>query len=71
VLSLASEKKNPSEVARYIFELSQISNDYYHAVNILKAEKKIKKARLLLIKSVTNVLKSGLEILGLPVLEEM
>lgn len=71
VLALANEKKNPSELARYIFELSQVSNDYYHAVNILKAEKKIKKARLLLIKSVANILKSGLEILGLPVLEEM
>lgn len=71
VLALAGEKKNPSEIARYIFELAQISNDYYHAVNILKAEKKIKKARLVLIKGVVTTLRSGFKILGLPILKEM
>lgn len=71
VLLLAGEKKNPSEIARYIFELAQISNDYYHAINILKAEKKMKKARLSLIKGVVVTLRSGFKILGLPILEEM
>jgi arginyl-tRNA synthetase len=71
VIKIASEKRNPSEVTRYLFELSQLSNDYYHAVNILKADKKIKKARLALIKAVSQVLQSGLEVLGLETLEEM
>lgn len=67
----AREKNNPSEIAKYLFELAKMSNDYYHAVNILKAEKKVKKARLLLIKTVSQVLQNGLVILGLPILEEM
>jgi arginyl-tRNA synthetase len=71
VVALAGEKKNPSEIAKYLFELAQISNNYYHAVNVLKADKKVKKARLLLIKAVTQTLKNGFDMLGLPVLEEM
>ncbi|HZJ40790.1 MAG TPA: arginine--tRNA ligase [Candidatus Saccharimonadales bacterium] len=71
IIILASTKRNPSELTRYLFELAQLSNDYYHAVNILKADKKIKKARLALIKTVSQVLKNGLHVLGLETLEEM
>lgn len=71
IVSLAGEKKNPSELAKYLFELAKISNDYYHAVNILKADKKIKKARLSLIKAVAQTLRNGFTLLGLPILEEM
>jgi arginyl-tRNA synthetase len=71
IIILASTKRNPSELTKYLFELAQLSNDYYHAVNILKADKKIKKVRLALIKAVSQVLKNGLDILGLDILEEM
>ncbi len=67
----ANEKKNPGEVARYLFELAQVANDYYHAVNILKAEKKIKKARLALVRATVQVLANGFNLLGVPALEEM
>ena len=65
------DKKNPSEVTKYLFELAKMSNDYYQAVNILKSEKRVKKARLLLIKTISQVLRNGFELLGLPILEEM
>jgi len=71
VLRLAAVKYNPSEVTKYLFELVQLSNDYYHGTNILKAETGVKKARLALITAVTQVLKNGFNILGLQVLEEM
>src|SRR5680860_138749 len=71
IIVISKERKKPSEIAKYLFELAKISNDYYHSINILKADKKIKKARLSLIKATTQTLKNGFELLGLPVLEEM
>ncbi len=71
VIIAANDKKNPSELTKYLFELSQLSNDYYHSVNILKADKKIKKARLALIRAISQVLENGFEILGFDFLEEM
>lgn len=71
VLRLAAAKYNPSELTKYLFELAQLSNDYYHGINILKAEAGVKKARLALIIAVTQVLKNGFNVLGLKVLEEM
>lgn len=70
-IAAAAEKYNPSEVARYLFELSQLFNDYYHEINILKAPRAEKKARLALIEAVAQVLQNGFNVLGLPILEEM
>jgi len=67
----AGVKYNPSEVAKYLFELVQLFNDYYHEVNILKAEPKVRRARLALIKALAQVLYNGFDILGLRALEEM
>jgi arginyl-tRNA synthetase len=71
VIATAGTKYNPSEVAKYLFELVQLSNDYYHEVNILKAAPRIRRARLALLQATTQVLRNGLGILGLKVLEEM
>ncbi len=71
IVIAANEKKNPGEIAKFLFDLAKESNDYYHAINILKSEKKIKKARLALIKAVAQVLENGFGLLGLPTLEEM
>lgn len=71
VVKLAGEKYNPSEVAKYLFELVQLSNDYYHEVPILKAGSKTRQARLSLIKAITQVLNNGFNLLGMPVIEEM
>ncbi len=71
IIWAAGNKYDPSELAKYLFELVQLSNDYYHGVNILKATPKIRRARLALIKATTQVLSNGLEILGINVLEEM
>lgn len=71
IVILAYNKKSPSEIAKYLFELAKISNDYYHQVNILKSEKSLRKARLSLIKATSQVMQNGFKLLGLPVLEEM
>ncbi len=62
---------NPSEIARYLFELAQDFNDYYHEVPILKSTEEICNARLTLILSVSQVIKNGLDLLGIGVVEKM
>ena len=62
---------NPSEIARCLFELAQDMNDYYHEIPILKSDEKIRDARLALILSVSQVIKNGLDLLGIGVVEEM
>jgi len=71
IIKLAATKYNPSELTKYLFELAQLVNDYYHEVNILKSENNIKKARLALINSVSQVLSNGFSLLGIKVLEKM
>lgn len=68
---LARHNYNPSEITKYLFELVQMSNDYYHEVNILKAEPGVRTARLALVKSIIQVLHNGFALLGIESLEEM
>ncbi len=71
IVKVAGEKYYPSEITKYLFELVQLFNDYYHGVNILKAESKVRRARLALIKAVAQVIYNGSNLLGLSVIEEM
>ncbi len=71
IVKTAGEKYYPSEIAKYLFELVQLCNDYYHNVNILKAESKLRRARLALIKAVAQVIYNGSNLLGLSLIEEM
>ncbi|MFW6013577.1 MAG: arginine--tRNA ligase [Candidatus Nanoarchaeia archaeon] len=61
----------PNIVCRYLIELCQMFNEYYHDTHILKADAKLKKARLLLVKRIKDVLQEGLGLLKIGVLEEM
>ncbi len=67
----AGENYDPSEVAKYLFELAQTFNDYYHSIPVLKAEAVVREARLALIIAVNQIIKNGLGLLGIDVLEEM
>ena len=67
----AGDKFDPSEIAKYLFELAQELNYYYHAVPVLKAEEKTRQTRLALIGAVNQVLFNGLKLLGVEVLQEM
>jgi arginyl-tRNA synthetase len=62
---------NPSELVKYLFELSKKFNDYYHKVPIIKADDKEKKARLKLIQAISQVLKNGTYLLGFELVEDM
>ncbi|MBN2458047.1 arginine--tRNA ligase [Candidatus Woesearchaeota archaeon] len=61
----------PSIVCRYLLDLCQIFNEYYHKTPVLKAEEAQMKARLLIVMGVRNILASGLKKLGIDVLPVM
>ncbi len=67
----ASKNLKAIILARYLIDLAQLFNNFYHSVAVLKAEEESKKARLALITAVKEVLNKGLYILGIEVLEKM
>lgn len=67
----AAQDRDPSVLARYLFELAQAFNDYYQKQPILKAEAPIAVARLALVKAFSQVLQNGFNLLGFNYLEEM
>jgi arginyl-tRNA synthetase len=71
VVAQAGGKYEPAEIAKYLFSLTRIVNDYYHTTPILKAETETRLARLALAIAVRQVIANGLALLGIEVVEEM
>ena len=62
----------PHIIAQYLLSLGRAFNEFYHACHCLKEEnKELAKARLLLIDNTRQVLKNGLNLLGIHAPEEM
>lgn len=67
-----SAKENaPHLIALYLYELASLYNNFYNSLPILKSEKKMAKARIALSRSVAVVVKNGLNMLGIEVLERI
>ncbi|MCK5084028.1 MAG: arginine--tRNA ligase [Candidatus Pacebacteria bacterium] len=71
VIESSAQENSPHLIALYIYELASLYNNFYNSVPILKSEKNIAKARIYLSKSVAVVIKNGLDLLGIDVLERM
>jgi arginyl-tRNA synthetase len=71
VVKNATDGYAPNVIANYLFNLAQDFNTFYQSVHVLKAEEKLKSARLRLVEAFSMVLKSGLYLLDIPVLEKM
>ncbi len=71
VIVKSADSCKPNVIADYIFELAQMFNTFYNAINIMKSEELEKKSRLLLIYKVSLTIKSGLDLLGIEVLDRM
>ncbi|MGD8294595.1 MAG: arginine--tRNA ligase, partial [Desulfobacterales bacterium] len=68
----AVEDLNPSKIAVHIFNTAKAFNQFYNKHPVLKAENEpFTEARLALIKATAVVLKNGLNLLGVEVLENM
>lgn len=67
----AHQNYKPHVIARYLLDLAQLFNSYYQNYQILNQTKEITSARLLVADSVRQVLKNGLDLLGIAAPEEM
>jgi arginyl-tRNA synthetase len=71
VVKDAASHYKPSLICRWLLELCQMYNEFYHANPILQEKEDLKMARLLLSKDVALVIKQGLALLGIDVVDVM
>ncbi len=71
IIKDSAENYEPSIIAKYLFELSQTFNDYYHTTPVLRTEKKLTIMRVQLLKAIAQTLKNGLNLLGIKTINEM
>ncbi|MEM5781786.1 MAG: arginine--tRNA ligase [Candidatus Aenigmatarchaeota archaeon] len=71
ILEKSANELKPHLLATYLYELANAFNEFYQFLPVLKAEKKVKNARLKLVEAVKTVFNSGLYLLGIPILEKM
>ena len=71
IIEKAAKEYKPSLITRYLLDLSQLFNLYYHKHKVIQDDKELEKARILLIDSVRKVLKNGLMLLGIDAIEVM
>lgn len=68
----AIERLEPFMVTRYIIEVAKGFNKFYNAHNIINSQdEETKKARLKLVEATCQVIKNGLKLIGLEVVEKM
>lgn len=70
-LALVTAELLPSRLCQYLFELSQRFNQFYDRCPILSAPEPLKHSRLALAYLTANVLKLGLSLLGIRVLDRI
>ncbi len=70
-LKKASEKYEPSVIAKYLISVASVFNKFYHECPILKAEEEEKCAKLYLVDLTQGVIKECCELLGMKCPEEM
>lgn len=72
IIEQASAELNPSVIANYIFHLAKSFNSFYAELSIANAETESKKQlRLNLSRLTANIIKSGMQLLGIAVPERM
>ncbi|WP_053956188.1 arginine--tRNA ligase [Inediibacterium massiliense] len=67
----AARKYEPSIVTRYIVDVAQSFNRFYHNCPIIVEDEDLKKARLLLVYAAKQTIKNGLNLLGMKAPEKM
>ena len=67
----AGKLREPCYVTRHVVDLAEKFNRFYIGHRIVVDDAAVRNARLLLTKSVANVIKTGLSLLGISAPEEM
>ncbi len=71
VVERAREKLEPSLISRYLIDLAQQFNRFYHDCPVLVDDQRIRETRLALVSCVQTTLKNGLWLIGIEAPEEM
>jgi len=71
ILEKSAKELRPHFLADYLHELADAFNEFYQSLQVLKAEEEVRNARLKIVETVMMIFKSGLYLLGIPVLEKM
>lgn len=71
VVSLCSNELSPHYITRYLLELASLFSSWYEHNSVKDAEVDLRKTRLELLKAVKQVLKNGLNLLGIETVEKM
>ena len=61
----------PNRLCDYLYELSKKFNRFYEECSVLKAQGSARHSRLVLCELTARILKLGLSLLGIPVLERI
>ncbi|HEY8391903.1 MAG TPA: arginine--tRNA ligase [Capillibacterium sp.] len=70
VMTAAAEYE-PSIISRYLIDLAQDFNGFYHECQVLVDDRELQQARLVLVAAVKTVLATGLGLLGIKAPEQM
>lgn len=71
-IAVAAQEYKPNIISNYLYELAQHFNSFYNSVPVLKAAKRADRIyRLKVVEAASQILKNGLALLGIEVLEEM
>ncbi len=71
IVKEAAQGFKPSILCRFLLDFAQLINSYYHEKRVIGEDEALMKARLALLLSSADLLKKGLALLGIDVLEEM
>lgn len=71
VIEQAAADRKPHQIAHFLYELCQTFNRFYGNVHVATASKEEQRTRVGLIQAFMYELKSGLSMLGIPVLDKM
>lgn len=71
VIVEAGEKYEPSIVTRHIVDIAQAFNKFYHDEHILVDDEEEKTAKVALVMAARNVIRNGLDLLGMKAPEKM
>lgn len=71
VIESSLNSLSPSMLCHYLLELASSFNAFYRDCKVLEAEEEKRKARILLVEGTSIVLRNGLSVLGINVVEEM
>ncbi|MDO4719824.1 MAG: arginine--tRNA ligase [Peptostreptococcaceae bacterium] len=71
VIRRAADRYEPHHVTRFVLDLAQAFNKFYHDNPILSAEEEEKKARLALVEATRIGVKNALDLLGMQAPEQM